>query len=1517
MSDTEEEDEDDSLLTTEPTGPTIPIKNPETTTATTINTNRPDPTQRVGSPFNYVPLYSSSLNSLYQEDVDLITEKFSNPVPARPKKPSIDINATETAANIATQLFSSTSTSTTPTTITPAQTQPQPLEKPATLRQKLTRRLSKSKRTKQEETSPTVKVDAGGTAFLPTAPTFVSSTKPILSLESTTQLKNVPSATSNETFSLKKGRHKHSTSVSSNGSSRSGNFRSSYLQIHHQTSASASSFTYPNYSRHTNNNHRFSILSPRPQMRPNLVVFDELQSLAWEKDPLIDSSSISKIIKCGMTTLLQRKYSPNGDVLAPPKYEEKVYFDSEQTMNSPWSCSPAPSPAIHDSQENPFFKDYAVSPKSTTCRKSSDGSELESAFSQGSSDSDTSFSDYTKKNYENSFILSGIKESVSAIGCENTVSIIHIPLIVPTKVSINKFLGKMEYNNTSPPIAVLSIMSHLIPYPGDLSEHLKQFSSHIATALVNAKAHTNLSNQIDSITSSSVSFRPHHNHRLSAGSAATIYSGSSSLQSPTSTISPEKSARSARHRERLKRMGSFAFKYGYAKRLGYASTSSASTSKKDDKKDLEDESPHHHRPSLLSNPSSSRSLLPVRHLRKILESIPIQIYTMEPAAGNICWVSNRVTSYRGQTYDEFCADPYKSIHPKDRDDFISSLHEAFRTGEAFSRMVYLRRFDGAYRATIYRCYPLRDDRGVTVFWLCTLFDVHQQRKAELAAIKRAKETAGDHKYKILAESTPIIVFTFHRSRGIVYSNKAWFDFSGCNAEKTYGFEYVKRIHPDDRERCLIQTDSFKKHTLNNEWSIKNVPPKGSYTVEARLLDKNNQYIWHLITYTSVDAEDLEDGMWFGTCTNINDQKLNQAKLLEDKEEAQRTIESKTIFLSNMSHEIRTPLIGISGMVRFLFDTPLTAEQLDYCHTISSSSDALLNVINDILDLSKVESGKMTLTSTWYHVRRLLEEANEFLSSMAISKSLELNYMIEDDVPMWVKGDRFRLRQVMLNLIGNAIKFTDKGEVFTRCSVIKEEKQDVPDTVLLKFEVIDTGRGFTSEDELRMFKPFSQLRSNHQYQDYSDSPTSSSSSSSCSSGSSTETAMIPSEEPKMEPVMAPPTFTSPGTGLGLVISRQLIQLQGGELSCKSKPGKGSKFVFTCRVDLPTESDKPPVEESMRVEEVTVSEVQPLDILIICPCEYAPLSIIHHIKKTVADPVNCKCTVVRNDSILREYLSGKKPFRKWTHVIINNSKSELVETAKLALECNRQFKWMMEIVLLVPLIQESTIIAGINGAGAVGPQKLPPSVRVLHKPVTPTKYSLVFDPSKQREASRDLKMRNAQEVLENQKDIFKTIQQFVGDRRKDEESGGSGTRTENGKLNTDEGPMRVLLAEDNPVNQKVMGRFFDKAGLEYEIAKDGVECTRKVFEHARGYYGLIICDLDMPRKNGFETCKEIREWERQQDAATGKPECPVAIVALSAYVMSDMAGQCDQAGFTRYISKPIDFGRLKDLILELLS
>lgn len=1106
-----------------------------------------------------------------------------------------------------------------------------------------------------------------------------------------------------------------------------------------------------------------SLHSPLQHNR-HMLIFDKFSSLAYERDPLIDVQGVVYALERNKPVLLQRRYQSSPFANSSCNNTDfPGYFDSEQTINSPWSVSPAPSPAIRDLHGDNFFPAIYSQPDSPAARTK----EMEAAFDASDSDTDDQQADGVD------FLPQSPKKPVFAIGCENTTSILHIPLIVPTRTPFALDDQQMTFQDTTAPIAILSIMSPLIPYPLDLKDFLKQLTPHIAAAFLKASIHSSISAQLEASTKAYGNSK----HRRHGSSIHSFRSRGASTSSTSGPASPDKRPSFDLNSidagvQPKKQHKKFAFR-----RHHRVPSNSKNMLQSHGASFIPDTEPpsHKYSPSPASPTSSSlihgnasssnyyhwrrashgfeRAVPSSRLLRTIIDAIPIQVFTLEPVSGDITWVSNRTLAYRGQTAEEFFHNPFDSIHPDEREAFVASWTEALGKGEPFGCVIRMRRFDGRYRAAFTRMVPLRDDKGVITHWLCSMMDVHKQRKAELEELRRARETASDHKYKILADVTPVIVFTVHPEKGVVYANNSWFNYSGCSKEETYGFQYLNRIHPDDRKDCL---------RLGTVRPVGPLPTR----VEARLLDKNNEYNWHLITSTSIDGDDSkeEPSLWFGTCTNINDQKLIQKKLQEAKDAAQRTIESKTRFLSNMSHEIRTPLIGISGMVSFLLDTKLSEEQLDYCHTISSSSDALLMVINDILDLSKVESGKMTLNKSWFHVRRLVEEANEFLSSMAISKPLELNYIVESDVPMWVKGDRIRLRQVMLNVIGNAIKFTSVGEVFTRCSVIREESG-----IMLKFEVIDTGQGFTAEDEHRMFKPFSQLK------------------------------------------YLPHQTHSSGTGLGLVISRQLIQLHGGTLTCNGKKDKGSTFVFTCKVQLPSETDGPSLEDQNKAANVSASEVSSvgtnndLDILIICPYKYAAESIVHHICKTVADPSKCKCIVVKDGSSL------DASSHNWTHVIINvvNVDDAIVD-ANRVLRLNKICNRSIEIVMLSTPLQRPLILKGIEKEFQESAK-----ITVLYKPLKPSRYSLVFDPSMEREESQDMKMQIAQKVLENQKDIFKSIGTFAKNKQH-----------------------RVLLAEDNLINQKVMGKFFVKSGLDCDIACDGEDCVSRVFANGPGYYDLIF-------------------------------------------------------------------------------
>jgi signal transduction histidine kinase len=597
-------------------------------------------------------------------------------------------------------------------------------------------------------------------------------------------------------------------------------------------------------------------------------------------------------------------------------------------------------------------------------------------------------------------------------------------------------------------------------------------------------------------------------------------------------------------------------------------------------------------------------------LRTIIDSLPVQIFTALPNTGVLTWVNAKFLIYRGQESRQVLQGPWDAIHPDDREDYLAQWNKSLKTGQQLQKKVRLRRFDNCYRWFYVRVAPLKNKRQQIVHWIGTNMDFHEQHLAEMNSAHQQETAASEAKYRALANSSPQVVFVVSDRRGLTFCNLQWEVFSGQTETQARGNGFLEQVHPDDIVKCKLpemnedgtaavnvptslpaqpqrqnSSASSEESSENSEMTVtspmgtspdrldmpqaklsklastgilrvtKNPDGRASYSTEVRLRNKDGEYRWHLVRVLLEKslATDSEEETWYGTATDINDHKLLEQTLKE-------TMDSKTRFLSNMSHEIRTPLNGISGMVNFLLDSVLNPEQLEQVNIIKSSTDSLLNLINDILDLSKVEAGMIKLTMEWLHIPSLLEEVNDLNMGLAVQKGLELNYLVEEGVPSMVKGDKFRIRQVLLNVVGNAIKFTNKGEIFVRCQLQPSDrpKNTKSNETTIRFEVIDTGRGFTDREAKYLFKRFSQID-------------------------------------------ASSTRQHGGTGLGLAISMQFVELHGGSMDACSAPGKGSTFFFTIKFGLPTEDDFPkpvattpgtPAEPVISNPPLPVQQLQPM-------------------------------------------------------------------------------------------------------------------------------------------------------------------------------------------------------------------------------------------------------------------------------------------------------------------------------------
>jgi PAS domain S-box-containing protein len=1451
---------------------------------------------------------------------------------------------------------------------------------------------------------------------------------------------------------------------------------------------------------------------------PYAAVFPVLRALDHESHPLIESGGVNRVLERGRVVTVTRDYIPDPEaqqsssaaatpnetvfearparpfgnyrqVLAKGSSLEapRDYEEYEQHPASPWTQSPAPSPAIQpDEESNPFF--------------ANEEEQVEDSFNPVASPQD--YSQFGQ---------------VEAIGVDQASTVLHVPLVHPTlsqPMQSLRFSGSKNSasSRSDPdgdrraPIAVLSILGTPVPYPPSLIQSLQHLGPHLATSLSNAQSFSAGANPGLSIrhrrsasgrniVNSPMTIEPTTldeivNADLEDPSCAfpdnvtspSDYSGRS-RHSPGSSIAGTPgwdpathgwtSSRSAggtpgvngadmvdNYFDSKKRNGhrvsgshtgvsaqTTPIRAGSRKlpgQEGKTSTDSEpplsarklrfegpATDMKSPRRPLDREMmqgkvkeamPSPHRPdrpdlrhTITQVPSpgdknhsylhsygadfqASFSALsaitpgggpnvptPVGHSRKasypdempppserllrtIIDSLPVQIFTAEPETGKLTWVNSKFLIYRGQDSRQVLSEPWQAIHPEDRAEYMDTWNRSLRTGQQLQQKVRLQRFDGKYRWFYVRAAPLKDKRQNIVHWIGTNMDFHEQHIAELNLARQQETAASEAKYRALANSSPQIVFAVGRTKGVTFCNSQWVGFSGQTEGQALGVGFMDHVHPEDLAKCRLPTFDEGASQPNNvptnmppeprrtksisvesssgssdteRGSVQeNSPPpqhppqrklselassgilkisrdtdgRPSYSTEVRLRSKDGDFRWHLVRILL--AEPLlqagnEEETWYGTCTDINDHKTLERDLKE-------TMDEKSRFLSNMSHEIRTPLNGITGMVNFLIDSNLSTEQMEHVSIIRASTEGLRGLINDILDLSKAEAGMIQLNMDWMYVRALIEEVNDLTSTMAIDKGLELNYVVDEIVPTQFKGDRFRLRQILLNVVGNAIKFTQDGEVFVHCSIQKDEDHELTKhEMFVKFQVTDTGRGFTDKEADALFKRFSQI-----------------------DGSSTR--------------------QHGGTGLGLVISRQLAHLHGGDMSATGVPNKGSTFTFFVKTTLPSRDDKPPMPESTPVapsipifpmvasslastpsqtpelgptghklvkvpsiqgvaeshgkssprtgpghvsspssnqpdygkdsptvssagselsavartnstrsehssassyvpdssvpyttsmklnmpsplspgsrdsgpdsndSSVTVkhsSFLQPVvspptssspppmfSILVVAPLRYSRQATVQHIEKTLPSNVPHQITSRDNLGDCQKMLSGEDPVVFSHVVLVLKDVRDIIALIDRILSTPAHSS--TTIVIITDLAQKRKII---EQAQEHKYKSLESETRVLFvfKPLKPSRFAIIFDPQKGREMSTDRNQDSAQQVAYNQKQVFAELSARLGKKDK-----------------------RVLLVEDNKVNQMVILKFFSKVGIPVETVMDGVQCTEKVFAKPHGHFSLIL-------------------------------------------------------------------------------
>ena len=574
-----------------------------------------------------------------------------------------------------------------------------------------------------------------------------------------------------------------------------------------------------------------------------------------------------------------------------------------------------------------------------------------------------------------------------------------------------------------------------------------------------------------------------------------------------------------------------------------------------------------------------------------------------------------------------------------------------------------------------------------------------------------------------------------------------------------------------------------------------------YDIEYRLRRKDGSWLW-VRSRATAECDAQGRPLWLaGSIHDMTEERAAREAMIRATEEAEAASRAKSTFLATMSHEIRTPMNGIIGMTGLLLDTSMDRVQRDYAETIRASADSLLTILNDVLDFSKIEAGKLDIENLELDLRTIVDDVGSIMAFQAAAKGLELVVNARPEVPERVLGDPQRIRQCLLNLVGNAIKFTHSGEVVLEvCAVGRQSGRAV-----VHFEVRDTGIGIAPETLDKLFQPFTQA----------DSST---------------------------------TRRFGGTGLGLSIVHKLVDLMGGKVGAQSEPGRGSTFWFTLPLEAPlvidAEPARPAPASGRRVLLVDDNETN----------RRVLSSQMTHAGYEV-DTAACALDALQ---LLRS--PGRTPF----DVVVLDYQMPDMDGAMLGEQIVKSRDIAPTRLVLLTSLDRSGDMQRFADIGFSA---------YLTKPVRTRELLDCLNRALSHDA-QDWHMHSQPIITRGTLVANETKRQYSG---------------------------RVLLVEDNAINQRVARRFLERLGCEVQVVGDGQQA---VDAYQRNSYGFILMDMQMPIMDGLEATQRIRQFE------AGGRRTP--IVALTANAMMGTLERCLEAGMDDYLTKPLDISRLQDVL-----
>ncbi len=685
--------------------------------------------------------------------------------------------------------------------------------------------------------------------------------------------------------------------------------------------------------------------------------------------------------------------------------------------------------------------------------------------------------------------------------------------------------------------------------------------------------------------------------------------------------------------------------------------------------------------------------------------------------------------------------------------------------------------------------PLHDNDGGSGQYALLATDITRLKDAESAA------RTSEQFFRVLFENSPVPAAIQNADLRLTQVNAAYARLFGREPQALIGTDPISLTHEDEREPSVRERPGL-------------VESNKLVQIERRMRRGDGDEIRVRVHVAALDGVHRER-LYLSVLEDVTEIRANEQVLRDAKETAEAASRAKSQFLANMSHEIRTPMNGVLGMTELLLGTPLSDKQRRFAEAVYRSGEGLLSIINDILDFSKIEAGRLTLEAVDFELRTLVEDVFELLAARAVDKRVELACRIGPDVPDIVHGDPVRLRQVLTNLVGNAIKFTERGEVLVQVNArpAPDLEPTADPTADLRrawhqvdFEVRDTGIGIRPDALPRLFTSFMQA----------------------------DQSM---------------SRRYGGTGLGLAISKQLVELMGGSIRAESEVGVGSVFSFDVRLATGSVSSLPPPPPltSLQGKRVMVVEDNPT-----------------------------------NRSILEAQLR-----RLGVDVASAEQGAQALELMRAAARGGELFDAAV-IDVKMPIMD------GVTLAGAL--RKDP----ALHG-IGIVMLTSLDDPSEARRAHEyGVDFFLAKPV--RQQELVTALSNVIATQ---------GSASVAPRLRPALG-VRVLLAEDNAVNQEVARLMLEDLGASVHVAANGRLALQALAEQR---FDLVLMDCQMPEMDGFEALRMLRDPALTPTLSSARN---VAVVALTANALAGDAERCLAAGFNDYLAKPVKQSQLATVI-----